>query len=226
MPGVLLSAVNMSQISQILTEIYKKMFSHFGPQKWWPAESKLEVIVGTILTQNTSWTNVEKAISNLKKEKGLSVEKLESISEEKLAELIKSSGYFNLKAKRLKNFIHFLRIEYEGKIEKMAKEENSILREKLLSITGVGPETADSILLYALEKPVFVIDQYTYRILHRHHLIPEETTYQEMQELMMNHLPEKVEYYNEYHAQIVMIGKNFCKKKPNCEKCPLNGINW
>lgn len=216
----------MTQIPKILTEIYEKMFSHFGSQKWWPAETALEVIVGTILTQNTSWTHVEKTISNLKKEKVLSVEKLESISEEKLAELIRSSGYFNLKAKRLKNFIHFLRTEYEGKIEKMAEEENSLLREKLLSITGIGPETADSILLYAVAKPFFVIDQYTYRILYRHHLIPEETSYQEMQELMMNHLPKKVEYYNEYHAQIVMIGKNFCRKKPNCEKCPLKGVNW
>lgn len=216
----------MSQTSQTLTEIYEKMFSHFGPQKWWPGESNLEIIVGTILTQNTSWTNVEKAISNLKKENILSVEKLKSISEEKLAELIKSSGYFNLKAKRLKNFIHFIFAEYEGNLEKMALEEKSTLREKLLSIKGVGPETADSILLYALEKQIFVIDQYTYRILSRHFLISEESSYEEMQEMMMKYLPENTQYYNEYHAQIVMIGKNFCKKKPNCEKCPLNGVNW
>lgn len=216
----------MPSSPQILSEIYEKMFKHFGPQHWWPAETNFEVMVGTILTQNTSWTNVEKAISNLKKEKLLSVEKLEKIPDEKLAQLIRPAGYFNIKTKRLKNFIHFLMTKYKGNLEKMREEELSILREKLLSVKGIGPETADSILLYALKKPIFVIDQYTYRILSRHHLIPEETSYEEMQALMMKSVPEKIPHYNEYHALIVMIGKNFCRKKPLCEKCPLNGVNW
>ena len=211
---------------QILSEIYEKMFNHFGPQHWWPADTNFEVMVGTILTQNTNWTNVEKAILNLKKEKLLSPEKLEKISDQVLANLIRPAGYFNVKTKRLKSFIHFLMTEYRGDLKKMSREELSILREKLLSVKGIGPETADSILLYALEKPIFVIDQYTYRILSRHHLIPEETSYEEMQELMMKSVQNKTSHYNEYHALIVMIGKNFCRKKPLCEKCPLNGVNW
>lgn len=216
----------MLNLSSILHEIYQKMLSHFGAQHWWPAESRFEVIVGTILTQNTSWTNVEKAIANLKRAKVLIPEKMALLSEEELAQLIKSSGYFNLKAKRLKNFIQLLINEYAGSVEKMGEEKTETLREKLLSVRGIGPETADSILLYTFERPIFVIDQYTYRLLSRHYLIAEESSYEEMQEFMMRHLPANAAYYNEYHAQIVMIGKNFCRKKPNCEKCPLNGINW
>ncbi len=201
------------------------MIAHFGPLHWWPAESSLEVIVGAILTQNTNWKNVEKAIHNLKKHGLLSFSTLEQIPPAQLAEVIRPAGYYNLKAQRLKNLIHFLMTEYGGSVEAMAEENHERLREKLLAVKGIGPETADSILLYALQKPVFVIDQYTYRILSRHFLVSEETTYEEMQQLMMDHLPEDGSIFNEYHAQIVMIGKHFCKKTPRCEECPLNGVH-
>jgi endonuclease III related protein len=216
----------LSKTTQILTEIYDKMFLHFGPQHWWPGETPFEVMVGAVLTQNTNWGNVEKAIGNLKKHGLLSPEALEKIAPDKLAERIRPAGYFNLKAKRLKNFIHFLMTEYGGSVEVFRAEELSRLREKLLSVHGIGPETADSILLYAAQKRIFVIDQYTYRVLTRHFLVGEETTYEEMQDLMMKHLREDVPLYNEYHALLVMIGKHFCKKTPLCEKCPLNGVNW
>jgi endonuclease-3 related protein len=215
-----------SKTYQILTEIYDKMFNHFGSQHWWPGETPFEVMVGAILTQNTNWGNVEKAIANLKKHRLLSPEALEKIPPLKLAELIRPAGYFNIKTKRLKNFIHFLMTEYQGSVEAMCAKELSKLREKLLSVKGIGPETADSILLYAAQKPIFVIDQYTYRVLTRHFLVGEEAGYHEMQEFMMRHLAEEVPLYNEYHALLVMIGKHFCKKTPLCEKCPLNGVNW
>src|SRR4029453_8595911 len=189
-----------AKTSQVLTEIYDKMFRHFGPQHWWPGETPFEVMVGAILTQNTNWGNVEKAIANLKVRGLLSPQALEALPPEKLAELIRPAGYFNLKAKRLKNFIHFLVKEYGGRVEKLCAEEVSVLREKLLAVSGIGPETADSILLYAALKRSFVIDQYTYRVLSRHYLVAEEATYEEMQELMTHHLPEEISLYNEYHA--------------------------
>jgi len=215
-----------AKTSKILTEIYDKMFKHFGPQHWWPGETPFEVMVGAILTQNTNWGNVEKAISNLKGKGVLSPKALEALPPSKLAELIRPAGYFNVKAKRLKNFIHFLVEEYGGSVEKLSDEDLPKLREKLLEVSGIGPETADSILLYAALKKIFVIDQYTYRVLSRHHLIGEEASYDEMQELMTHHLPDDLALYNEYHALLVMVGKHFCKKTPLCEKCPLNGVNW
>jgi endonuclease-3 related protein len=215
-----------SKTSKILSEIYEKMFAHFGPQHWWPGETPFEVIVGAILTQNTNWGNVEKAIANLKKNVALNPQALEKIPPQKLAELIRPAGYFNVKAKRLKNFLRFLMDEYGGSVEALCREEQKTLREKLLGVKGIGPETADSILLYAAGKPSFVIDQYTYRLLTRHYLIEEESDYNTMQEFMVRHIREDVTFYNEFHAQIVMVGKNFCKKRPSCEKCPLKGVNW
>lgn len=215
-----------SKTSKVLNEIYDEMFRYFGPQHWWPGETPFEIMVGAVLTQNTNWGNVEKAIGNLKKHGALSPAALEKIAHAKLAELIRPAGYFNVKAKRLKNLIHFFMTEYGGSVEALCAEELHRLREKLLSVNGIGPETADSILLYAAQKKVFVIDQYTYRVLTRHFLVGEETSYEEMQDLMMKHLPEDVSLYNEYHALLVMIGKHFCKKTPLCEKCPLNGVNW
>jgi len=215
-----------SKVSKILSEIFEKMFAHFGPQHWWPGETPFEVIVGAILTQNTSWGNVEKAIANLKKNGVLNPQALEKILPQKLAELIRPAGYFNVKAKRLKAFMHFLTHDYGGSVEALCREEQKVLREKLLEVKGIGPETADSILLYAAGKPSFVIDQYTYRLLTRHYLIEEESDYETMQEFMVRHIKEEATFYNEFHAQIVMVGKNFCKKSPNCEKCPLKGVNW
>lgn len=207
---------------QILNEIYDRLLKHFGPQHWWPGDGAFEVMVGAILTQNTNWTNVEKAISNLRTANVLSPEKLNSINTEKLAQLIKPAGYYNIKAKRLKNFINWLMDTYDGDLNRMFKASISTLREGLLSINGIGPETADSILLYAAKKPTFVVDTYTYRVFLRHNLIPEETTYDEIKSFFEDNLPDDIALFNEYHALIVRLGKEYCKKtKPLCEKCPL-----
>lgn len=202
--------------------MYKILYKAFGPQHWWPGDGAFEVAVGAILTQNTNWTNVEKAISNLKKHGLLNPISLYEIPIHKLASLIKPAGYFNIKAKRLKEFIDFLITNYKGSMKMMGKEDTYPLRERLLSINGIGPETADSILLYALEKPVFVIDAYTKRILERHHLSDGKATYAELQRLFHENLLHDVKLFNEYHALFVKAGKDFCKPVPMCEGCPLN----
>ncbi len=204
-----------------LLKIFYKIYNHFGPLNWWPGDSPFEIMVGAILTQNTSWSNVEKAINNLKKENLLDPFKLLALPDDRLRELIRPSGFYNVKTKRLKEFLNFFISEYQGNIEKMKKEDLWKLRNKLLKIKGVGKETADSILLYALEKPVFVVDAYTRRIFSRCGLVPENIEYDELQEFFMSNLPEDVFLYNEYHAQIVLLGKTYCRKKPLCEKCPL-----
>lgn len=204
-----------------IREFYKSLYHRYGPQNWWPAESVLECILGTILTQNTSWKNVEKAFENLKSGGFISVEKLDSISTEKLANLIRPSGYYNQKAIKIKTFISYVKKTYDGDLGQMFDEDTHQLREKLLSVKGIGPETADSILLYALKRPVFVIDAYTYRVLSRHSMIPKETSYQEMQELLMDSVPHDVQVFNEYHALLVKVGKEHCRRKALCEGCPL-----
>ncbi len=209
-----------------LQTIYEKLLSKFGPQHWWPGETPFEVIVGAILTQNTNWGNVEKAIVNLRTAGLLSPSRLQEVPLSKLAVLIKPSGYFNLKAKRLKNFVEFLFREYHGDLRRMAREPLDILRRKILSVNGIGPETADSILLYALEKPVFVIDAYTKRLLSRHALVDPAAEYQDMQKIFMENLPRDRQLFNEYHALIVKLGKDFCKPKARCEDCPLNKIYY
>ncbi len=211
---------------KILRDIFERLYNYFGPQGWWPAESPFEVCLGAILAQNTSWENVKKTIQNLKEEKLLDPYLLYNLSYERLANLIKSSGYYNLKAKRLKNFLKFLLENYAGEIERMRGEDLETLRRKLLEIKGLGPETVDSILLYALDKPIFVIDSYTYRIFYRHNLCPEETTYEELQEIFHTFLPKDVSFFKEYHALLVALGKKFCKKKePLCKGCPLENLN-
>ena len=208
-------------VSNRIKEFYNSLYNRYGPQNWWPAESELECILGAILTQNTSWKNVEKAFENLKSRGLLSVEKLDSIPTKKLANLIRPSGYFNQKAIKIKAFISYVKKTYNGDLDKMFDEDTHELREKLLRIKGIGPETADSILLYALKKPVFVIDAYTYRILSRHSMIPKEISYQEMQDLLMDSLPEDIQVFNEYHALLVKVGKEHCKRKALCKGCPL-----
>jgi len=215
----------MRDLKKVLREIYERLYEFFGPQGWWPAETPLEVCVGAILTQNANWKNVEKAISNLKKENLLSVSALYEVPLSKLSELIKPSGYYNIKAKRLKNFINFLVEHYEGDLARLEAEDPKVLRTKLLEIKGLGPETVDSILLYALNKPVFVVDAYTYRILSRHGLCPEVVTYEELQSLFEENLEKEVELYKEFHALLVALGKNFCKKRePLCKSCPLSDL--
>lgn len=212
--------------TKLLQEVYKRLFRHYGPLHWWPGETPFEVMVGAVLTQNTAWSNVEKAIANLKKHKLLSPHKLYRLKPSRLAALIRPAGYFRVKTKRLRNFLKFLLEECHGDIARLKRQPLETLRQKLLAVNGVGPETADSILLYALGKPVFVIDAYTKRILARHYLAKEKATYEELQALFTSRLKPNTPFYNEFHAQIVYAGKDFCRTKPRCEHCPLNGFNW
>lgn len=209
---------------KILKEIYQKLFLHFGPQRWWPAETPFEVIVGAILTQNTAWSNVKKVIDNLKKQNLLKPTTLKKINTRKLAKLIRSSGYYNQKAKKLKNFLSFLFKRYGGSLSKMFRQDIFKLREELLEIKGIGPETADSILLYAGDKPIFVVDAYTKRILSRHNIIDDTLNYAGVQEIFMKNLKPDVKLFNEYHALLVKLGKDICKTKPNCPVCPLKNL--
>jgi endonuclease-3 related protein len=208
-----------------LNSLYNKLYSHFGPQYWWPAETSFEVIVGAILTQNTNWLNVEKAIKNLKDKKLLTPVKLHRLTQKRLAPFIKSTGYYNIKAKRLKEFLNFLFHSYQGSLIRLSLADTQILRTQLLNVNGIGPETADSILLYALNKPVFVIDAYTKRMLLRHRFIKEDFDYEEMQNLFMKSLKKDIKLYNEYHALLVKLGKEYClKNKPKCNMCPLGDL--
>ena len=217
---------------ETLTEIYQLLFDAFGPQHWWPGETPFEVMTGAILTQNTSWINVEKAINNLKNANCLTPERLHTLDQQKLAELIRPAGYFNIKAKRLKNFINWLFENYDGQLENLKSINTNRLREELLRIKGVGYETADSILLYALDRPVFVVDAYTARIAIRHRLIAPEADYEQLRDLFESNLPKSrkgclsadVQLYNEYHALLVRLGKYFCKPKAKCSGCPLEKL--
>lgn len=212
------------KVKRWINVAFHKMNKHFGDLHWWPGESKIEVIVGAILTQNTAWGNVEKAISNLKAYNSLSPKSLVEIPLETLRKLIRPAGFYNIKAQRLKNFVHWLCANYEGNIDKMFEEDTYILRLKLLQIKGIGEETADSILLYAGDKPVFVIDAYTRRILDRHNIISEDAPYRTLQSLFMENLPHKTRLFNQYHALLVETGKRYCHKKPKCEGCPLKDL--
>ena len=212
------------QTNEKLMEIYNLLYDAFGPQHWWPGETQIEIAVGAILTQNTAWSNVKKAITNLQNADSLSAQKLYELPKERLAELIKPAGYFNIKAKRLKNFINWLVEQYSGDFKILEDINTNRLREELLSINGVGRETADSILLYALERPVFVIDAYTNRIMQRHHLSDPEMDYEQLRDLFESNLSEDVPLYNEFHALIVRTGYLYCKPKPKCSECPLNKL--
>jgi len=205
-------------------EIYHKLYKAYGPRHWWPGETSFEVMVGAILTQNTSWKNVEKAIQKLKAKGVLNPQGVFRLKRSQLAPLIKSSGYYRIKADRLKSFIDFLFGQYDGNIRRMKKERLEELRERLLDVKGVGPETADSILLYGLKKPIFVVDAYTKRILSRHGVVSEKAPYEEVQRLFMDYLPHDEKLFNEYHALIVQVGKMVCKKSPRCDSCPLKSI--
>jgi len=208
-----------------LMKMFNLLLDHYGPRNWWPAETALEMMIGAVLTQNTNWKNVEKAIENLKKTDLISLKALSFISNSELAQKIRPAGYYNIKAKRLKNLIDFIVDHYDGKMSKLLADETPTLRNRLLSVNGIGPETADSILLYAANRPVFVIDAYTHRILHRHNMTGEQSTYQELQDLFMDNLPSDTSLFNEFHALIVEAGKDYCRKKPLCEECPLSQIS-
>lgn len=201
--------------------IYQRLLAHYGPQGWWPGETPLEIMVGAVLTQNTAWRNVEKAINNLKTKKLLSLEKLIRLPVRQLAKLVQPSGFYNLKAHRLHNLLAFIAKKYQGDLGKMKRMSTQKLRKELLSIKGVGEETADSILLYAFHRPVFVIDAYTKRIFARHNFFSYDTEYSAVQQFFSENLPKDVKIYNEYHALIVRLAKEHCRKEPICLNCPL-----
>ncbi len=208
----------------ILETIYTRLLRAFGPQHWWPGDSPFEVAVGAILTQNTNWSNVEKAIKNLKHAGALSAKALYAVPPAELADCIRPTGYYNVKTARLKNFVDYLMQEYQGSMKRMAKEDPFVMRKKLLSINGIGPETADSIILYALEKPIFVIDAYTKRILSRHTILHHDESYETYQNLFHEKLRKDVPLFNEYHALLVRLAKDFCRPRPCCSACPLERI--
>lgn len=204
-----------------LLSIYHRLYGQLGPQGWWPGRSRFEVIVGAILTQSTNWGNVEKAIRQLRRARALTPSAMSALSGHRLATLIRPAGYFAVKARRLQNFLAFLGTRYGGSLRRMFREEPARLRNALLEVSGIGPETADSILLYAGNMPVFVVDAYTTRILSRHRLISPQAAYHEVQALLMSHLPRDAQLYNEYHALLVAVGKMYCRSTPRCDTCPL-----
>jgi endonuclease-3 related protein len=214
------------QRDNYLFAIYETLNAHFGDLKWWPGNSRFEVIVGAVLTQNTAWRNVEKAIARLKTKEILHPAGILEIDNSTLADLIRPAGYYNIKTQRLKSFVRFLSDEYGGKLDDMFAEDLWRLRARLLTVKGIGEETADSILLYAGRKPIFVVDTYTRRVLQRHDLIRSCATYKEIQDLFMTHLPHSVPLYNQYHALLVNTGKIFCTKNPRCEGCPLKAQSY
>jgi len=202
-------------------KFYRLLLREYGPQRWWPARTSFEMMVGAVLTQNTAWANVERAIVNLRKKGCLEPWKMAALARRDLARLIKPAGYFNVKADRIKHLLDFLSSECGMDIALLRKAGAGKLREKLLSVNGIGPETCDSILLYAFNRPFFVIDAYTRRIFSRLGLVREETPYGELQDYFTANLPRSVKVYNEYHALIVKLGKDVCRKRPLCGECPV-----
>ena len=210
------------EIRPLLMRMYRRLRSSFGYRNWWPGEAPFEIIIGAILTQNTSWTNVEKAIANLKKQNLLRPAALKKLPAPRLAELIRPCGYFNIKAGRLRSFISWLYDNFGGSLDGMFRTPAGELRGMLLSVRGIGPETADSILLYAGGIGSFVVDTYTRRIFSRHGFICGNESYDEIKDLFESALKKDVGLFNDYHAQIVECGKTYCRKKPLCRTCPLN----
>jgi len=234
-----------------LVEYYRALLRRWGPQNWWPAQSRLEVIVGAYLTQNTNWTNVEKAMANLRRARVLSIKGMRELPLDQLQQLIRPSGYFRQKAEKLKTFIRFLDSNYSGSLDRMFAQPTEKLRAELLALNGVGPETADSILLYAGNHPVFVVDAYTRRIFERHGIVAFKARYDEIRLLVEDAVTraapgqfqlqqlgsdprhpvsrmsrmsrtELAQHYNELHALIVRAGNLYCRSTPKCEGCPLH----
>lgn len=209
-----------------LKKVYQALYHAWGPQHWWPAQSRFEMMVGAILTQNTAWKNVELAIRNLKKAGVLTVESIAALPREQLAALIRPAGYFNIKAKRIQHFTRWLMDKYNGNINRMFTTETEELRRQLLEVHGIGKETADSILLYAGHRPVFVVDAYTRRFMLRHRWLSEKNTYDEVADIFSGPFKgasahRQSALFNEYHALIVRLAKEHCRAKPDCASCPL-----
>ena len=215
--------VNQS-LDRALLNIYHRLLADFGPQHWWPAQEPFEVIVGAILTQSAAWGNVEKAIANLRAARALSPRALRQLSLPRLATLVHPCGYYNAKALKLKSFAYWLGNHYDDDLDKFFADDIDRLRQQLLTIPGIGQETADSIILYAASKPIFVIDAYTRRIINRIGLAPDKNSYAAYQAFFMANLPPDTGLFNEYHALLVCLGKNVCKSHPLCQQCCLNGL--
>lgn len=205
-------------------EIYRVLLDNLGPQGWWPGDSPLEVMVGAVLVQNTAWANVERAIENLKDAGALDAQRLAAMSAEELEPLLRPAGYFRVKSRRLQNLMRWLADRAEGDVQRLRDCDQQALREELLALNGIGPETADSILLYALDMPAMVVDAYTLRIWARHGWIDYEADYHALQEHLSCELPDDPAIYNELHALIVEVGKRWCKPKPKCDGCPLQEL--
>ncbi len=212
----------MSRTTSQIRQIYDAMFEHFGPQDWWPGDTPTEIMIGAILTQNTNWRNVERAIANLRACNLIDLAAIHELSADALAKLIRPAGYYNVKARRLKNLADYICREHDCDLERFFDQPADVLREQLLAVNGIGRETADSIVLYAAAKPTFVVDAYTARIFRRHFLIDETADYEEIKELCESALPTEVQLYNEYHALLVACGKDYCRPKALCDECPLN----
>ncbi len=212
-------------LKRTLLFIYQRLFDKYGPQHWWPAEEPFEVIVGAILTQSAAWTNVEKAIKNLKASNALEPDALRQIPHEKLAGLIYSCVYYNVKARKLKAFVEWFGEKYGDSLERLFNQDTLEIRQQLLGVFGVGEETADSILLYAGNKPTFVIDAYTRRIMGRMGIKPHKDNYAGWQKLFMDNLQADVKLFNEYHGLLVKLGKEVCRTHPLCRQCCLNPTN-
>ncbi|GFE62220.1 endonuclease III domain-containing protein [Geobacter sp. AOG2] len=215
------ATVHLSVTGERLRAVFARLLEHYGPRFWWPAETPFEVCIGAILTQNTAWTNVEKAIGALKAANVLTIEGIEDIQAGRLAELIRPSGYYNVKSVRIKGFVGWLRERHNGSLDAMFNGEWRELRTELLKVPGIGPETCDAIMLYAGNKPTFVVDAYTRRLFHRLGLLPADAGYDETRRLFMEHLPGDAQLFNEYHALIVEQCKIFCRTRPLCDGCPL-----
>jgi endonuclease-3 related protein len=215
-----------ASIRRRLLAVYRRLRDHFGPQHWWPAESPFEMMVGAILTQNTAWRNVEAAIANLKAAGRLSPRGIREAPPAELAALIRPSGYFNLKTKRLQAFVTWFDEEHGADPRALAAAPLATIRPALLEVYGIGPETADSILLYAAGRPTFVVDAYTQRIFARLDLVPDDATYEGTRRLCLEHLPAEVGLCNEYHALLVALGKAYCRpRRAPCARCPLRGLH-
>lgn len=208
----------------VIQQSYDALFVRWGKQHWWPARTRLEMMLGAILTQNTAWTNVEKAISNLQKADALNFQTLDNAPQEQIAEWIRPAGYFNQKAGYIKVMIETIRKHFCGSLNTLFALDAPALRKELLSWKGIGPETADSILLYAAKHPVFVVDAYTKRVCSRHGWCDKKASYDSVVKLFTDHLPEEVQLYNEYHALIVRLCKEHCNTTPKCEGCPLEAF--
>ena len=213
-----------SKTGEALQAMYDAMYDAVGPCGWWPGRTRFEVCVGAILTQNTAWRNVKRAIGNLRKARVLTPRAMRDIPQQDLAQLIVPSGYYNMKAAKLKNFVGMLYGDYGGSLNKLFARDVPALRQVLLAVNGVGPETADSMILYAAGKPIFVIDAYTRRILSRHGMAAIKADYDDLRMLFENNLPRDAQLFNEYHALIVFVGHHYCKKTPLCGECPLQGF--